>query len=595
MQALGANSIVSAADVAAECRYTEYKEKGWQYWSDPALEVLEAEADAGDFERIQGDSPRERILPKHTQVLKMLRDMEKGPEPTRTSGAHAYLDAFKDSPLLGKSKRKRIKAHLTEMASMREKLLREEAMMAKAPDEPEELGLKAIAEVCERRSNMAKEAKSQKRRSRVEHEVVSMGYEHVRRVAKGLHGDGISAGAASGSRPAGRREACGGTAGADPLDLGKIKAAAAPAKIPGVLLEWLADPAGKPWLVPNALAKKIVDRQVGPEHRAKLFRQLLAKPACCWPHDVPSPQQLFLGDPLDFELLKPEDHWKEWCVALEHAAHWEAEQPEDRKDIRSIDHVTYSVCNAELPTELTKRMRTVHDYAMAHVMERLTVLCMCNKGIGQESCVECGRHSSSQSVLQRGYPEDDLVVREAYANCMVRGALLLWMHQEHSHPEERAPPDCVQRIHTALQAKEITWEAKEITWEGLGPVLQELARLHAGNGCASEQPSPTSWGTASCSPDDFDSLALPGVGPQDDHPRSLPSGPSSSSGGRQGDLPDAAGLKPGGSLGPPIDFIGHLHQRAREYILRPEVQGQKRQKILHLRPGEQKHMERPLN
>ncbi|KAK9809164.1 hypothetical protein WJX72_010534 [[Myrmecia] bisecta] len=60
------------------------------------------------FERIQGGSPRERILPKYIQVLRMLRDMEKGPEPTRTSEAHAFLDSFKDSPLLGEAKRKRI-------------------------------------------------------------------------------------------------------------------------------------------------------------------------------------------------------------------------------------------------------------------------------------------------------------------------------------------------------------------------------------------------------------------------------------------------------------------------------------------------------
>ncbi|KAK9808844.1 hypothetical protein WJX72_004792 [[Myrmecia] bisecta] len=155
--------------MAGDCNtYNEYKEKGWQYWSGPTLQVLEAEADVGDFERIQGNSRKERILPKCIQVLKMLRDMEKGPEPTRTAGAHAFLDAFKDSPLLGESRRKRIKAHLTEMAPMREKLLREEAMMAEAPDEPEEAGTKASAEDRERRSNKAKEAKSKKEAEQAE-------------------------------------------------------------------------------------------------------------------------------------------------------------------------------------------------------------------------------------------------------------------------------------------------------------------------------------------------------------------------------------------------------------------------------------------
>ncbi|KAK9808880.1 hypothetical protein WJX72_005660 [[Myrmecia] bisecta] len=670
-------------------RYSDYKERGWQYWSDPALEVLEAEADAGDFERIQGGSPQERILPKCIQVLKMLRDMEKGPEPTRTSGAHAYLDAFKDSPLLGESKRKRIKAHLAEMAPMREKILREEAMMAKAPDDPEEAGVKASAEDRERRSNKAKEAKSQKEAEQ------AMAYLQAQLAAAGPQGDV--------KRAERLRELT-------HLTWGEIKAAAAPAEMPGVLLEWLADPAGKPWLVyqtallPGTIygsatkllldlvdaildeppmsprqVKKIVDMQVSPEHRAQLLRQLFAKPVCCWPHDIPSAQQLFRKNPSDFELLLPEGHWKEWRAVMEHAMHWEHEQPEDRKHICSIDNIMISVCDTELPTATTQTMRTVHDYAMAHVMERLTVVCMCNKGIGQEWWVDCGRHSSSQPVLRRGCPEDDPAVREAYANLMVRGALLLWMHQEWSHPEERAPPDCVQRIHTALQAK-------EITWEGLGPELQQLyvarhaqepltaafiwnplaasaapdlddrstprsyetdagsltpdsaehaehaahelaaddpamdsrpllqepdlidlpalrARLQAGNGCASEEPSPTSWGTASYSPDDFDSLALPGVGLQDDDLRSLPSGPSSSSGGRQGDPYDAAGLKPRGVLGPPTDFIGHLHQRAREYILPLEgVQDLQRrletlrlgQKILLLQRAQQKHMKRPL-
>ncbi|KAK9808704.1 hypothetical protein WJX72_002261 [[Myrmecia] bisecta] len=560
--------------------------------------------------------------------------------------------------------------------------------MAEAPDEPEE-PVPALCRHCvsaedrERRSHKAKEAKSQKEAEQ------AMAYLQAQLSAAGPQGDV--------KRAERLRELT-------HLTWGEIKAAAAPAEMPGVLLEWLADPAGKPWLVyqtallPGTIygsatkllldlvdaildeppmsprqVKKIVDMQVSPEHRAQLLRQLFAKPVCCWPHDIPSAQQLFRKNPSDFELLLPEGHWKEWRAVMEHAMHREHEQPEDRKHICSIDDITVGVSDTELPTAMTQMMRTVHDYAMDHVMERLTVLCMCNKGIGQEWWVDFGRHSSSQPVLQRGLPEDDPIVREAYTNLMVRGALLLWMHQEHSQPEERAPPDCVQRIHTALQAE-------EITWEGLGPELQQLyverhtqqpltgafiwnplaasaaadlddrstprsyetdagspapnsaehaehaahelaadelttdswpllpepdlidlpairARLHAGNGCASAESSPTSWGTASCSPDDFDSRALPGVGLQDDDLWSLPSGPSTPSGGRQGDLSDAAG-----ALGPLIDFIGHLHQRAREYILPLQVQGlqrrlemlQLRQQILLLQRGQQKHMERPL-